>query len=614
MRALSLLLALALVPALARATSVEDTYRHDAPGRVVAIGDVHGARDALVKTLRAAGLVDAQLRWSGGDATLVSVGDLLDRGPDARGVLDLLMRLETEAQSAGGRVHVLSGNHELMILAGEQRDATVADFAAFASDEQAGERDTAFERWRAAQPATPGGDEALRAEFDRRFPPGWFAHRRAFARDGHYGRWLLSHPIAIAVGDTAFVHGGFSPAMAGMSLAQINRAFHDGVNTLLVAVSTLEAAGWIDFSVPGELRDRAVDQKLKAAGKDVDATVAAAAKTVLGFDASPLFGVRGPLWYRGLAMCRAVTEHDVADAALKQFGVKRIAIGHTTTPTLRPTLRLEDKVLMLDTGMLKAAYGGRGHAVTIDAQGLTAIDEDGSTVALVRDERPIGIPMPGNGNDASLEAALASATLPSQLRIDGERTEVALDFQGKPLSAWFFPDRKGGGRHTRELAAYRLDRLLGLGLVPVTIARELDGKPGALQWHPAQLVDSAEAAKGSSRIAPWCDGNPQVQLMYAWDALIFNEGRTAPTLNWEPGNAALLSSDHRRAFNSRQGMPPHLEGQTLQIGPTLCKRLAALDADSLAKAVGDALSKSEQAALLKRRDRMVSGAGCKTAN
>ena len=75
-----------------------------APGRLVAIGDIHGAGDAFVRILQKAGLIDADRHWSGGTATLVQTGDYLDRGPAVRPVLDLLMQLETEARAAGGRV------------------------------------------------------------------------------------------------------------------------------------------------------------------------------------------------------------------------------------------------------------------------------------------------------------------------------------------------------------------------------------------------------------------------------------------------------------------------------------------------------------------------------
>jgi calcineurin-like phosphoesterase family protein len=75
------------------------------------VGDVHGCLDALLDLLREAGLVDAALRWSGGDARLWFVGDLVDRGPDGIGVVELVSRLQRE-----GDVHCLLGNHELLLL------------------------------------------------------------------------------------------------------------------------------------------------------------------------------------------------------------------------------------------------------------------------------------------------------------------------------------------------------------------------------------------------------------------------------------------------------------------------------------------------------------------
>src|SRR3954454_5393457 len=81
------------------------------PPRLVAIGDIHGAADAFGRILRKAGLIDASQHWSGGTATRVQTGDYLDRGGAVRPILDLLMRLETEARAAGGRVEVLLGNH-----------------------------------------------------------------------------------------------------------------------------------------------------------------------------------------------------------------------------------------------------------------------------------------------------------------------------------------------------------------------------------------------------------------------------------------------------------------------------------------------------------------------
>ncbi len=83
---------------------------------VYIIGDIHGQYDKMVKLLAGAGLVDVELKWSGGQATLWFMGDFCDRGPNLRGVLDLIMRLQEEAPRAGGRVEALLGNHEVVIL------------------------------------------------------------------------------------------------------------------------------------------------------------------------------------------------------------------------------------------------------------------------------------------------------------------------------------------------------------------------------------------------------------------------------------------------------------------------------------------------------------------
>src|SRR5580765_5834762 len=103
--------------------------------RIVAVGDVHGDYDQLVAVLRSAGLIDEQGTWSGGKTHLVQNGDVLDRGPDSRKAMDLLMRLEKQAAEAGGFVHALIGNHEAMNVYGDLRYVSREEFAAFTKDD-----------------------------------------------------------------------------------------------------------------------------------------------------------------------------------------------------------------------------------------------------------------------------------------------------------------------------------------------------------------------------------------------------------------------------------------------------------------------------------------------
>jgi len=106
--------------------SVAATPTNDSPPpAIVSISDIHGylteARDALL-TLRDHPEYepvvtvddDGMLHWADENYVLVFNGDLVDRGPDNEGVLEMVARLIDEAPP--GRVRVTLGNHEWMIM------------------------------------------------------------------------------------------------------------------------------------------------------------------------------------------------------------------------------------------------------------------------------------------------------------------------------------------------------------------------------------------------------------------------------------------------------------------------------------------------------------------
>jgi len=74
------------------------------PGRLIAIGDIHGYLDPLLAILAA---VDPQP-----DDRIVTLGDYIDRGPDSRGVIAELIRLADHCQ-----LIPILGNHDEMLLA-----------------------------------------------------------------------------------------------------------------------------------------------------------------------------------------------------------------------------------------------------------------------------------------------------------------------------------------------------------------------------------------------------------------------------------------------------------------------------------------------------------------
>lgn len=85
-------------------------------GRILVMGDVHGGYDSLVQFLVNNDVITSQLNWNWGMGHLVFLGDVFDRGDRVTEALWLIYRLEDQAMKAGGRVHYLLGNHEIMVL------------------------------------------------------------------------------------------------------------------------------------------------------------------------------------------------------------------------------------------------------------------------------------------------------------------------------------------------------------------------------------------------------------------------------------------------------------------------------------------------------------------
>ena len=89
---------------------------------------------------------------------------------------------------------------------------------------------------------------------------------------------------------------------------------------------------------------------------------------------------------------------------------------------------------------------------------------------------------------------------------------VSVSNGGKTYPAVFQVRAKDAAR--KEVATYRLDRELKLGLVPVTVEREVQGQHGVLQGRPSKWVTQADVQQQSLRGGGWCRTEPQFQLVY----------------------------------------------------------------------------------------------------
>jgi len=198
--------------------------------RIVAVGDIHGAFDQFVAILRAAGIIDNRNRWIGKKAVLVQTGDVLDRGPDARKALDLLRKLEGDAQRAGGRVYALLGNHELMRLVSDWRYVSQGETEAFRNADSPDLRERAFavfttEAEKAAKAVgKPFDPAAYREAFMKEIPLGSLEMRFAFEAKGEYGAWVRQRAAVARINGILFMHGGISEPVSMMGCEGINAA------------------------------------------------------------------------------------------------------------------------------------------------------------------------------------------------------------------------------------------------------------------------------------------------------------------------------------------------------------------------------------------------------
>lgn len=157
---------------------------------ICVISDIHGEFKKYVKLLGSQGVIDNNLNWKFGKGHLVVLGDYFDRGDQVTEILWHLFGLEKQAGRAGGMVHVLLGNHELMLF---NEDLSYLNPKYKVVEELTGKH-----------------------------------YHELYGMESILGKWLRHRPVMISIGDMLFVHGGISTEMIrkNLSVEEINKLFY----------------------------------------------------------------------------------------------------------------------------------------------------------------------------------------------------------------------------------------------------------------------------------------------------------------------------------------------------------------------------------------------------
>lgn len=159
---------------------------YEEPDTLLAISDIEGEFEGFRELLIGNGVISDRYEWKFGCGHLVLVGDFFDRGPNVTECLWLIYHLEQEAEKAGGKVHFILGNHEIMNMNGDFRYVPGKYLA---------------------------NAKLLSKEYNSFYTP-----------ETELGQWLASKNILEKIGPTLFVHGGISEEVleTGLSIEAIN--------------------------------------------------------------------------------------------------------------------------------------------------------------------------------------------------------------------------------------------------------------------------------------------------------------------------------------------------------------------------------------------------------
>jgi hypothetical protein len=208
--------------------------------------------------------------------------------------------------------------------------------------------------------------------------------------------------------------------------------------------------------------------------------------------------------------------------------------------------------------------------------------------------RTKGIP---KGVTNSIRATLSDGVVEHDAQIQqiDERKQAGPSSQGSELNfrdSWAY-----------NVAAYRLDRLIGLNLVPVSVSRDYKSKSAAFTWWiDGVMMDEGERLKKNLQPPSPAKWNEYMQLIRIFDQLIYNVDRNMGNLlitkDWH-----VWAIDHTRAFRLHKEIKS--PASVTRCDKAVFDGLKQLDSTKLKAAMDEFLSEWERDAILARRDAII---------
>ncbi len=384
-------------------------------------------------------------------------------------------------------------------------------------------------------------------------------------------QWLMNLPFVIQINDQVFAHRGLSKDLSQQTLTELNQVLTAGIIQHYNKGSSI-----ITQSQPTKttsISEQSVDELF------------------LTHD--------NPALYQGNKICHPYFEADNLANILQNWSANRLWVAHSTTKKHQLITRFNQMLMIIDSNM-KHTENETSWVVRIDQN-----KEESMMFNIVTGEMKLAqlapkrqLDNPYSMTEIEIEEFLKTAEIIHTKELSVGVTKpikMTLQKDGKQLKAIFkYVDTKPGkerkkwrndeyvdDRYYYDMAAYKLDRMLDIGLVPVVVERTIDGKKGILQLWIDDLISKKSQKEKKIDYPGHCNYNDQINMLDTFDYLIHNTDRNQSNILYSKSDWQIWFIDHSRSFDLSRKRPKMMKKHTIRVTKSFMNVIERLSKEKL---------------------------------